>query len=129
MRLLLDTHALVWALLEPRRIPPPTLERIRDPHNDVIVSAVAPWEISNKARLGKLDGVEPLIHGYAEHLAQLRAREIAITSRHTLTAGQLNWQHRDPFDRVLVAQAMIESLTLVTADSAIRSFPAVLTLW
>lgn len=121
--LLLDTHALLWTLLEPQRIPEPTLDRIRDPDTDLIVSAASAWEISTKFRLGKLDQAEAIVHGYAAHLQRLRARELPITAQHAMTAGLLTWQHRDPFDRVLVSQSLLESVPLVTADEAMASFP------
>jgi PIN domain nuclease of toxin-antitoxin system len=123
-RLLLDTHALLWTLLEPQRIPGSTLEQIRDPGTDLVVSAASAWEISTKFRLGKLDQAQAVVHGYAGYLQQLRARELPITSLHALTAGLLTWEHRDPFDRVIATQCMLESIPLVTADKAIVSFPA-----
>lgn len=121
--LLLDTHALLWTLLEPQRIPDATLDQIRDPGTDVVVSAASAWEVSTKFRLGKLDQAQAVIHGYADHLQHLRARELPIASRHALTAGLLTWENRDPFDRMIAAQCMLESVPLVTADRAIATFP------
>ena len=69
------------------------------------------------------------MHGYLDHLARLRARELPITSHHALTAGALNWGHRDPFDRVIAAQCMIESLPLVTADAALSTLPGLRIVW
>lgn len=66
---------------------------------------------------------------FAEHLEGLNALELAVTSRHALDAGQLAWQHRDPFDRMLAAQAMVESAALVTADRAFADLPGVHVLW
>lgn len=122
-RLLLDTHALLWALLEPQRIPEATLAQVRDPRTDLVVSAATAWEISTKFRLGKLDQAQAVVHGYAGHLQRLRARELPISSQHALTAGLLVWDHRDPFDRVIAAQCMLESIPLVTADPVIGAFP------
>lgn len=128
-RLLLDTHALLWTLLEPDRIPEPTLDRIRDLGTELFVSAASAWEIGTKFRLGKLGGAQAVVHGYPDHLARLRARELPISSHHALTAGTLGWDHRDPFDRVIAAQCMIESIPLVTADRELAAFPGVQVVW
>ena len=127
--LLLDTHALLWVLVDPERIPAETLETVRAPETAVYVSAASAWEIATKHRLGKLEGAAAVVSGYREHLARLRAEELAITGHHALTAGTLQWSHRDPFDRVIVAQAVLESLPVVTSDAALVEFPAIRTVW
>ncbi|HJX44844.1 MAG TPA: type II toxin-antitoxin system VapC family toxin [Geodermatophilus sp.] len=127
--LLLDTHALLWTLLEPGRVPVATLAAVRAPGTTVYVSAASAWEIATKHRLGKLDGAAAVVSGYREHLARLRAEELPITGHHALTAGSLRWDHRDPFDRVIVAQAVLESLPVVTGDAALAGFPAIRTVW
>ena len=127
--LLLDTHALLWVLLDPKRIPAETLATVRAPETTVYVSAASAWEIATKHRLGKLEGAAAVVSGYREHLARLRAGELAITGHHALTAGTLQWFHRDPFDRVIAAQSMIESLPLVTADAALSSLPGLHIVW
>jgi PIN domain nuclease of toxin-antitoxin system len=128
-RLLLDTHALLWTLLSPERLPPATLHRIRDARTQLLVSAASAWEIATKFRLGKLGDAHAVVPGYTDHLDRLRATELPINSEHALTAGQLNWEHRDPFDRMIVAQCMIESLPLVTRDEALTAFPGIRTVW
>ncbi len=128
-RLLVDTHVLLWMLLAPERIPESTRATVADPTTDILVSAASAWEIATKQRLGKLDGAEAVVAGYAEHLDRLRATEVPITSRHALHAGLLRWEHRDPFDRMIVSQAMIDSLPLVTADAAIIAFHGVRIMW
>ncbi|WP_308282867.1 type II toxin-antitoxin system VapC family toxin [Pseudonocardia nigra] len=128
-RLLLDTHALLWTLLDPDRIPARTLDRIRAADTDVLVSAASAWEIGTKYRLGKLGEAHALVYGYGDHLRRLRATELPISSRHALAAGMLTWEHRDPFDRVIAAQCMIESLPLVTTDRALAAFPGVQVVW
>ena len=127
--LLLDTHALLWVLLDPARIPAETLATVRAPDTTVYVSAASAWEVATKHRLGKLQGAAAVVSGYREHLARLRAEELPITGHHALTAGTLQWSHRDPFDRVIVAQALLESLAVVTSDVALTEFPAIRTLW
>jgi PIN domain nuclease of toxin-antitoxin system len=127
--LLLDTHALLWVLLDPDRIPAETLATVRAPGTTVYVSAASAWEIATKHRLGKLQGAAAVVSGYQEHLGRLRAEELAITGHHALTAGALQWSHRDPFDRVIVAQAVLGSLPVVTSDAALTQFPAIRTVW
>ena len=127
--LLLDTHALLWVLLDPERIPAETLATVRAPETAVYVSAVSAWEIGTKHRLGKLHGAEAVVNGYREHLDVLRAEELPITGHHALTAGTLPWAHRDPFDRVIAAQGMLESLPVVTSDAALTEFPGIRVLW
>ena len=127
--LLLDTHALLWLLLDPERIPAETLGTRRAPATTVGVSAARAWEIATKHRLGKLQGAAAVVTGYRQHLVRLRAEELPITGHHALTAGALTWSHRDPFDRVIAAQAMVESLPVVTSDVALVRFPAIRTVW
>lgn len=128
-RLLLDTHALLWVLLSPDRIPGPTLDLIRAAETEVTVSAASAWEIAIKHRLGKLPEAQAVVHGYEHHLRRLRAEELPVTSRHALTAGMLAWDHRDPFDRMIATQSMVESLTLVTRDSAFSALPGLRLAW
>jgi PIN domain nuclease of toxin-antitoxin system len=127
--LLLDTHALLWLLLEPDRIPAPTLDLVRDADTDLLVSAASAWEIGTKYRLGRLDQAHGVVYGYAGHLARLRAAELPITAHHALTAGTLSWEHRDPFDRVIAAQSLLEATPLVTADRGISAFPGIRIVW
>ena len=123
--LLLDTHALIWALSAPRRLPARVAAAIRDPETDVYVSAVSTWEIAIKSALGKIDANLPAIVS-AVHAAELD--ELPITIAHTERLGALPPHHRDPFDRILVAQALEERLTIVTHDRLIAAY-SVPRLW
>lgn len=129
MRLLLDTHALLWALADPGRLSDVALATIQDRRNDVWVSAASAWEVATKFRLGKLPDAQALILGYAEHLETLGAAELPVSSRHALDAGSLQWTHRDPFDRILAAQAIVESAALVTVDPVFADLPGLRRLW
>ena len=125
MSLLLDTHPFVWFLIDPKRIPRRLMTILTDPARVVYVSAVAVWEATIKAGLGKLalplDDLESTIGaaGFAT---------LPVTVAHALEVRHLPPLHRDPFDRLLVAQARHERLTLVTRDAAIRRYP-INTLW
>jgi PIN domain nuclease of toxin-antitoxin system len=129
MRLLLDTHALVWSLNVPTRLSATAAALVRDRSNTLLVSSVSAWEIATKHRLGMLTGVEPLLAGYAAHLATLGAEELPVRSDHALRAATFGVEHRDPFDRMLAAQAVIEGVPLLTNDPAFRFFADLQTLW
>jgi PIN domain nuclease of toxin-antitoxin system len=129
MKLLLDTHALLWALVEPHRLSARAAQLVRDPANVVLVSAASAWEIATKYRLGKLPGAGPILGAYASHLETVRAEELPIRSAHALRAGAFTVAHRDPFDRVLAAQSHLEGVPLVTNDPAFTAFADVETWW
>lgn len=118
MRLLLDSHTVLWALLDDRRLNASTRERIIDPGNNVLVSAATVWEIEIKRAARRLDIDIDLI----DYLSRSGFRPLAITDRHAVEAARLPAHHRDPFDRMLVAQARLEDLTLVTADRTLGSY-------
>lgn len=126
---LLDTHALLWALTEPDRLSPTARALIEPPDNELIVSAASAWEIATKNRLGKLGQADVLVAAYTRHLHRLGAREASITSDHALLAGSLPWEHRDPFDRVIAAQALLEGLSIISADPALHALGGVATVW
>ena len=122
-RYLLDTHVLLWLLGAPDRVPEGVRTELANRDNELIVSAASAIEISTKVRLGKLD-MPTLPATLPRRVADLGASTLPITVEHGLLAGTLRWEHRDPFDRLLVAQATLEELLLVTVDRAITSLPA-----
>ena len=124
-RLLLDTHALVWALSRPRRLPARVAKSIRDPETEVYVSAASTWEIAIKSALGKIDvDLTAVVHA----MRQADFDELPIAIAHTVRLRALPAHHRDPFDRLLVAQAIEERLTIVTRDPLIARYD-VARLW
>jgi len=127
--LLIDTHVLVWALTEPERLPSSLRDSLMDRRVALFVSAATAWEIATKHRLGRLPAADPIVLAYEEHLDHLDARELPVSSRHALAAGALEWDHRDPFDRMLAAQSLLESLPLATADTAFKGLAGVRTTW
>lgn len=117
MRLLLDTHALLWWLADEGLSAPPR-QAIADPANTVFVSAVSAWEISIKKSLGKLSAPDDL----EQQVQSGGFLPLAITIAHGVTAGELDRHHDDPFDRMLIAQARLEGLTIVTRDERFRDY-------
>ena len=127
-QLLLDTHALLWWLAEPARLSPAAHAAISDPAHGVHVSAASGWEIATKVSLGKLHGVCELLNNLPQLLIAEGFELLPITLRQGLHAGSYPMPHRDPFDRLLAAQAELARLTLVSVDPALQAFPCRL-LW
>jgi len=112
MKLLLDTHVLLWWLDDPVRITEAARDRIPDPENEVLVSAVSCWEIAIKRSLGKIQAPDDL----RDVIEQCGFGELRIPILHALRTEILLPHHRDPFDRMVIAQALCESATLVSHD-------------
>ena len=117
MRLLLDTHALVWWFVDDRRLPEAVHRAITDYQNDVLVSAASAWEVITKFRLGKLPEAEPLALDIIGSIASQDFQEMPITVDDAARAGSLPGPHQDPFDRMLIAQALARNLLLVSIES------------
>ncbi len=123
MRLLLDTHLLLWSAGQPDRLSAEARSLLQDPANDLVFSVASLWEITIKRGLGRADfRVEPRVlrrglrdHGYIE---------LAIAADHALAVDLLPPLHKDPFDRLLLAQAVMEGITLLTADPLVARYPA-----
>lgn len=124
MRLLLDTHVLLWLLADPDRIAQQARTAIEDVSNSLLLSAASTWEIATKHALGKLPLPESPEALLARATHELQATELAITGRHALASASLPRHHNDPFDRLLISQAMVEEAVLVTADRKLQSYSA-----
>jgi PIN domain nuclease of toxin-antitoxin system len=122
VRVLLDTHCWLWYLLAPQRLNPVATEVLRDQQNQVYFSAASAWEIVVKVGTGKLSLPLPPTRYIPSRLAELNHQSLPILQSHVLRVEQLPYHHRDPFDRVLVAQAQEEELQLMTADQALKAY-------
>ncbi|GLV08480.1 type II toxin-antitoxin system VapC family toxin [Mycobacterium paraintracellulare] len=118
MNILLDTHTLLWLVSNPSNLDSDALTILSDPDTSVWVTAASAWEIAIKTRLGRLDG-EALLSAWADIIADMSTAELPIESSDAILAGRLPWDHRDPFDRVIVAQALRRNLTIATRDTKI----------
>lgn len=114
----LDTHTLLWLVSTPESVSREARELLGQRSCTVWVSAVSAWEIATKTRLGRLDG-DPLLSAWSDIVNDMAAAELAIDSADAIFAGRLPWEHRDPFDRLLVAQATRRNLTIATRDKQI----------
>lgn len=128
MKLLLDTHTFLWWCLDDPKLPRKPRSLIQDQKNQIFVSSVSAWEISTKSRIGKLDSAGEIISRYEWLLEADGFQELLITTRHALRAGSYAVKHRDPFDRMLAAQAEIDGLTVLSQDKVFKDFP-VKTIW
>jgi PIN domain nuclease of toxin-antitoxin system len=128
VRALLDTHTLLWWLDGDRRLSRRARQTIADDANTIIVSAASAWEIATKARIGKLPGAVEVAADVAGCVARQGFESLDITILHAQRAGRLPGKHRDPFDRMLVAQAQIEDLPIVTNETIFDGF-GVTRLW
>lgn len=122
MRLLLDTHALLWWLDGDRRLSPKARRAIANASNTILVSAASAWEITTKARLGKLPGALEVAADVAGCIAGQGFAPLEITILHAQRAGSLPGAHRDPFDRMLAAQGQIDDVAVVSDDEVFDSY-------
>ena len=122
MKLLLDTHALLWWWKDDPRLSKRAAKAIADEANIVLVSAASAWEIATKHRIGKLPGAESAIRDFNELIVVDGFGHLAVSYQHAIKAGGFDIVHRDPFDRMLAAQSIIEGAALVTDDAAMKLF-------
>lgn len=122
MKLLLDTHLLLWAAAEPGKLSAQALQLLNDTGNELLFSAASVWEVTIKSSLGTDDyRVDPRL--FRRGLLDNDYTELAITSAHTVATASLPELHKDPFDRILVAQALTEGFLLLTADDKVAQYP------
>ena len=117
MRLLLDTHALIWWLAGDEALSRRAREAIADEAHDVAVSAASAMEVATKFRIGKLDGAALLARDFEVIIASQGFSELPISVHHARLAGEMNIEHKDPFDRFLIAQAQAENMVLVSNEA------------
>jgi PIN domain nuclease of toxin-antitoxin system len=122
MRLLLDTHILLWATSEPERLSEATRSLFENPNNELVFSAVSLWEIAIKISRGR-DDFRIDAGFFRRSLFDNGYAELPMTGAHAAALAGLPAIHRDPFDRMLVAQATVEGLTLVTSDPSVANYP------
>lgn len=122
MKVLLDTCVVIWATLSPSSLSREARETIADEGNVILVSAASAWEISTKVRLGKLPGVEKLERDYLDVMEDAGYTLLAIDTESALRAGRLAADHRDPFDRMIAAQALALDIPVLSSDPQFDQF-------
>jgi PIN domain nuclease of toxin-antitoxin system len=122
MKILFDSHALVWFVLGDKRFPARLRRTLDEPDTEFVISAVCIWEIVTKVHRGKWPEAGPFVADLGATLQQSGYIPLPITIEHARVAGFFAWAHRDPFDRLLAAQSQIEAMPLVTADREFHAF-------
>ena len=117
MRVLLDSHTLIWAVDQTSQLSPPAANALQDPANELVLSAATVWEIAIKLGLGKLALSLPYRQWMNQAIADLGLALLPITVEYADAQAALPWHHRDPFDRLLIAQALTEGIPIVSADA------------
>jgi PIN domain nuclease of toxin-antitoxin system len=128
MRVLLDTHAVIWWWTDDARLPKAARAVIGEATNSVLVSAASAWELATKYRIGKWPEVASIVESFETLVLRSRFGLLPITAAHALAAGMLDGPHRDPFDRMLIAQTHDQQAMLVSSDRVFRSY-AVSVIW
>ena len=129
VKYLLDTHTFLWAVQKDVKLSDAAKKAMNDANAQKFVSAASAYEIMNKYRLGKLPGYKYLAENYFEILRKFGADELPINMRHSHFAGNFEWTHRDPFDRLLAAQAVTDNLILITNDPVFQELSWMTVLW
>jgi PIN domain nuclease of toxin-antitoxin system len=128
VKLLLDTHVWLWMVSQPDRLSAHVAQLLSDADVQLHLSSASSWEMAIKYQLGKLPLPEAPVHFIPPRLVRDNVRPLPIDHSHALALADLPPHHRDPFDRILVAQAQVENLTLVTADKALTAYDVTLLL-
>jgi PIN domain nuclease of toxin-antitoxin system len=126
---LLDTHTFLWAVRNSPKLSEKVKHILEDKNVKKYISAVSAYEIMNKHRIGKLEEFDDIANNYLAVFDEFGADDLTIKTRHSHFAGEIEWEHRDPFDRLLAAQASIENLTLITNDPIFQTLPLVSVVW
>jgi PIN domain nuclease of toxin-antitoxin system len=122
VRVLLDTHALLWWATDDSSLPERSRKRISESYNGVVVSAVSAWEIATKMRLGRLPSATDIVSDFEGFLQRQNFEGLPISLAHGIRAGLLPGHHKDPFDRMLIAQAQAENLPIISNDSVLDQY-------
>jgi PIN domain nuclease of toxin-antitoxin system len=122
MKILLDTHALLWWLFDDPKLSETAYAVIAEVGNTILVSSASAWEIATKHRLGKMPEAGDVAENLPEYLSRTQFSVLEITLPHALAAGRLPGSHKDPFDRMLIAQARLENLPIITKDPAFKDY-------
>ncbi len=118
MSYLIDTHVLLWWVFDDARLCDISRQILKNPSHTIYVSSASAWEIATKYRIGKMPEAEQLLSNYESLLNQMGFNELGVSTAHALRAGQLPIEHRDPFDRMLMAQSEIEAIPVISYDKA-----------
>ena len=128
MKIVLDTHVVAWVLADSPRLSSAAREVIAQA-DDAVVSTVSLFEIAQKVRIGKWADMEPVVGRLTDELVKQGTRSVPPSAEICILAGQMQWPHRDPFDRMIAATALVQDLVLVSADTAFDSLPALRRIW
>ena len=123
MKLLLDTHTFIWWTSNSASLSPHALSLCTDPTNTIVLSVVSVWEMQIKHQLGKLQLTMPLAHLITGHQQSNNLQLLTVELAHVLALDALPTHHKDPFDRLLIAQAAVEGLSLISHDAVLRQYP------
>ena len=126
---LLDTHTFLWAVRGSKKLSDTAVKIIEDTNVKIFVSAVSAYEIMNKHRIGKLTEFDDIVENYFDFMKKLAVDSLPISDQHAHFAGKFEWVHRDPFDRLLAAQAATDNLTLITNDPVFEELSWIKVLW
>ena len=124
MTALLDTHVFLWVVSEPERLSESARKVIKDGTNELVLSVASLWEISIKVRIGKLPLPKPEDRYLRDHLSRNNVSTLPVEARHVLELMSIPLHHRDPFDRLLIAQSLVEGIPIISADSALKQYSA-----
>ncbi|HOV39061.1 MAG TPA: type II toxin-antitoxin system VapC family toxin [Spirochaetales bacterium] len=129
MKYLLDSHVFLWWANEPEKLPQNVLRVIKNPHNTVFISTATSWEVQIKESLGRITFLKSWEEILRNEIEKNYFLILPITLEHTFVLKKLPPLHKDPFDRILIAQSIFEDLTLITSDPFIRTYPGVSFVW